>query len=66
MLIKNVRLRNKDGIYDILIEDGVIKEISKNIAKQRTKSIIEANGNLALPPFVEPHVHLDILSLQDS
>ncbi|ADK14985.1 MULTISPECIES: cytosine deaminase [Clostridium] len=58
MLIKNVRLRNKDGIYDILIEDGVIKEISKNIAKE-DKNIIEGNGNLALPPFVEPHVHLD-------
>ncbi|OAA94001.1 cytosine deaminase [Clostridium coskatii] len=58
MLIKNVRLRNKDGIYDILIEDGVIKEISKNIIKE-DKNIIEGNGNLALPPFVEPHVHLD-------
>ncbi|WP_416176161.1 cytosine deaminase [Clostridium sp.] len=58
MLIKNVRLRNKDGVYDILIENGLIKEISKNIEKQ-DKDIIDGNGNLALPPFVEPHVHLD-------
>lgn len=60
MLIKNVRLRNKDGIYDILIEDGSIKEISKNIEKE-DKNIIEGNGNLTLPPFVEPHVHLDTI-----
>lgn len=58
MLIKNVRLRNKDGLYNILIEKGLIKEISKNIQKDN-EEVIDGCGNLALPPFIEPHVHLD-------
>lgn len=58
MLIKNVRLRNKNDNYDILIEDGTIKEIAQNIQKLN-EEVIEGNENLALAPFVEPHVHLD-------
>ncbi|MDD3224876.1 MAG: amidohydrolase family protein, partial [Clostridium sp.] len=58
MLIKNVRLRNKKDNYDILIEDGTIKEIAQNI-KKPNEEIIEGNGNLVLAPFIEPHVHLD-------
>ncbi|KOF56489.1 cytosine deaminase [Clostridium sp. DMHC 10] len=58
MLIKGVKLRNKKGNYDILIENGIIKDIAQNI-KIEDKEVIAGNGKLALPPFVEPHVHLD-------
>jgi len=58
MLIKDVKLRNKKGKYDILIEDGIIKDIAENIEKAG-EEIIAGDGKLALPPFVEPHVHLD-------
>lgn len=58
MLIKDVKLRNKKGKYDILIEDGIIKDIAENIEKAG-EEIIAGGGKLALPPFVEPHVHLD-------
>ncbi|MCD2346963.1 cytosine deaminase [Clostridium guangxiense] len=58
MLIKGVKLRNKKGNYDILIENGIIKDIAENI-KIEDKEVIAGNGKLALPPFVEPHVHLD-------
>lgn len=58
MLIKDVKLRNKKGKYDILIENGIIKDIAENIEKVGVE-VIAGNGNLALPPFVEPHVHLD-------
>lgn len=58
MLIKNIRLRNKDGIYDILIDNGNISRIDKNIDMEAME-VIDGKGGLALPPFVEPHIHLD-------
>ncbi|MGL4570411.1 MAG: cytosine deaminase [Clostridium sp.] len=58
MLIKNARLRNRENLVDILIENGKITKIEENINIDNDK-IIDANGNLAVPPFIEPHVHLD-------
>ncbi|GAA0723611.1 cytosine deaminase [Clostridium malenominatum] len=58
MLIKNIRLRNKEGIYDILIKDGMIKAIGENLIAEG-EEVVDGQGGLALPPFVEPHVHLD-------
>lgn len=59
MLIKNVKLREKEGLYDILIKNGKFYKISLNINNSNNEDILDAKGNLALPPFVEPHVHLD-------
>lgn len=57
MLIKNCLLRDKVGYWDILIEDGVIKEIGQDI---KGKVDIDCKGlSLAIPPFIEPHIHLD-------
>jgi cytosine/creatinine deaminase len=58
MLIKNVTLRHKEGTFDILIENGRILNIDKGIDIEGHE-IVDAKGGLALPPFVEPHVHLD-------
>ncbi|MEG2108730.1 MAG: cytosine deaminase [Clostridium sp.] len=58
MLIKNARLRNRENLVDILIENGEITKIEENINIDNDE-IIDANGNLAVPPFIEPHVHLD-------
>jgi cytosine/creatinine deaminase len=58
MLIKNTFLRDKEGTFDILIENGKISNIDKNIEKEE-HVIIDAKGGLVLPPFIEPHVHLD-------
>ncbi|MEW9093756.1 MAG: cytosine deaminase [Clostridiaceae bacterium] len=60
MLIKNVRLKNKEGLYNILIKEDKIKSISQNIICEKEEGeIIDGKGGLALPPFIEPHVHLD-------
>lgn len=71
MLIRKATLANREGYYDILIEEGYISKIkrsdngSNELLKIDTTSapngidIIEANGNLVLPPFIDPHVHLD-------
>lgn len=59
MLIKSAKLINKDCLCDIRIEDGVFKEIENKLEANEGEEIIDANGQLVLPPFVEPHVHLD-------
>lgn len=61
MLIKNAALRNKEGLWDILLLDGKIKKIGKNIDSKDypNEALIDAGGNLALSPFAEPHIHLD-------
>lgn len=58
MLIKNAVLQGREGHYDILIKDGIINKIHKNI-DLKDENIIDAKGGLVMPPFIEPHVHLD-------
>lgn len=57
MLIKNAFIRGTDGTVDILINNGIIEKIEKSIDVDC--EIIDANGGLVLPPFIEPHIHLD-------
>ncbi|MGL5869003.1 cytosine deaminase [Clostridium chrysemydis] len=59
MLIKKVRLLDKEGLFDIRIENGKFSLIDKEIEPLKNEEIIEGNGSLASSPFVEPHVHLD-------
>ncbi|GAA0178784.1 cytosine deaminase [Clostridium sediminicola] len=56
MLIKNARLQGKNDTVDILINNGIIERIDSEIVGNTT---IDAEGNLVLPPFIEPHIHLD-------
>lgn len=61
MLIKNCELRYTkytDGLYDIYIEDGKIKEIGKNLDIEDRK--IDARGEVVTAGFVEPHCHMGI------
>ncbi len=58
MLIKNAKLRNNDNLVDILIENGIITKIEENI-EVANEEIIDAKGFLVIPPFIEPHIHLD-------
>jgi len=65
MLIKNAKLGNQDQLQMILIEDGKIKRIADTISVSDIETI-DAEGNLVIPPFVDPHVHLDaVLSSGD-
>ena len=57
-IIRNAKLKEKDKLVDIVIEDGKFKNIGENI-KGEFKEEIDANGNLVCPPFIESHVHLD-------
>mgnify|MGYP000843908381 CR=1 FL=1 len=62
LLIKGGRVldpKNKrDGIFDILIENGKIKDVGKNIELGEDIDKILAEGLLVMPGLVDMHVHL--------
>lgn len=59
MLIKKVRLLDREGLFDIRIVDGKFDEIAENLEAINNEEVIEGNGALASAPFIEPHIHLD-------
>lgn len=58
MLIKQVHIENDPELKDILIENGKIKKIAAKI-DENDAEVLGLKGKLVIPPFVDPHVHLD-------
>ena len=58
MLIKNARIENNEELTDIRIKDGVFEQIGK-LEAMPEEEVLDLNGKLLLPPFIESHVHLD-------
>ena len=62
ILIKNGRLVDPssalDDERDIVIEAGVIKDISKNIHPSEKYEVIDAKGKIVIPGLIDMHVHL--------
>jgi dihydroorotase len=62
LLIKNGRLIDPavqtDKVCDILIENGIIKEISSSIKPAGSFETIDARGLVVSPGFIDIHVHL--------
>ena len=60
MHIINARLRNQEGLHELHLEDGLIHSIARQTeAPSLGPDDLDAGGNLVVPPFVEPHIHLD-------
>lgn len=57
MLLKNVKLVDKEGTWDVLTEDGKIKNIDKDIQAEGTE-VIEGKGMYLLPGMIDPHTHM--------
>ncbi len=57
--INHVRLPWRDGLWQIDIHEGQIGAISPQTHSVPTAETLDAEGGLALPPFIEPHIHLD-------
>ncbi|HEX3020864.1 MAG TPA: dihydroorotase [Lachnospiraceae bacterium] len=47
----------REGIYDVFIEEGKITEVSLSIARQADK-VIDATDRYVMPGFIDLHVHL--------
>jgi len=64
MIIKDARLADEEGAWDIGIADGRIAEVSRRIEAVGGEEI-DAAGRLVAPTYVNGHVHLDKCNLGD-
>ncbi|XP_044741019.1 dihydropyrimidinase isoform X2 [Chrysoperla carnea] len=62
LLIKNGRIVNEDGIAegDIYIEEGVIKQLGRNLIIPGGTRVIDARGKLIMPGGIDPHTHFEM------
>ncbi len=62
MLLKNGKIinpeKNFEGISDIRIENGLIKEINQNIQPYTNEEIIDLTGLIITPGLIDMHCHL--------
>ncbi len=66
MLVRNARLADgrdrpgdRDLLQDVLAIDGRIAAIGAGLAAPDGARVVEAEGLLLSPPFVDPHFHMD-------
>ena len=64
LIVRNARLLDRDGAWEIAVEDGRIAAIDRGI-EASAETEIDAGGNLAAPTYVNGHVHLDKCNLGD-
>ncbi|XP_073958612.1 collapsin Response Mediator Protein isoform X1 [Choristoneura fumiferana] len=62
LLIKNGRVVNDDGMEDadVYIEDGVIKQLGRNLIIPGGTRTIDATGKLVMPGGIDPHTHFEL------
>ena len=60
MLVKNVHIHNREGLWQILTEEGKISRIfSQDEVFNYSGEILDGEEGIVYPPFIEPHIHLD-------
>ncbi|MFY9226486.1 MAG: cytosine deaminase [Blastocatellia bacterium] len=58
LILRNCLLRANLSLVDIAINNGFIEEITPNLSSKASQEI-DLAGAIVLPPFSDPHVHLD-------
>ncbi len=53
----NATIYRNNEASEILVENGVIREVGKNLPKAEEE--IDLKGRLVVPPYVDAHLHLD-------
>ncbi|CAG9818544.1 unnamed protein product [Phaedon cochleariae] len=61
LLIKNGKVVTEDDVFDedVYIEDGIIKQMGRNLIIPGGTRVIDARGNYLLPGGIDPHTHFD-------
>ncbi|WP_068780138.1 cytosine deaminase [Paenibacillus sp. GM2] len=59
MIIQNAKLRAQEGLWNIVVQDGKFVSITESPVNTEGHEVIDVAGSLVLPPFIEPHIHLD-------
>lgn len=57
--INHIRLPGHEGLWQIEIQQGKMVHIAPQPQTHVSGEALDAEGGLALPPFIEPHIHLD-------
>ncbi len=57
-LYTNATLVDKDEPQEILIDNGKFTAIGPHLAVEAAETV-DLNGRLVVPPYVDPHIHLD-------
>ena len=58
--IINARLQGSDELHRITMENDRFAQVTvQSVAATAGERELDAAGNLVVPPFVEPHIHLD-------
>lgn len=64
LIIRQARLRNRPGTWDIGIKGDRITTVAEHI-EETGVSEVDAAGNLVAPTYVSGHIHLDKCHLQE-
>ncbi|PKQ76303.1 cytosine deaminase [Aeromonas sobria] len=59
MLIQHIRFADREGLWQIRCQDGVITAIEPHDEHAVAGRVLDGEGSLAIAPFIEPHIHLD-------
>lgn len=59
-IFQNASLRQKEGLFDLTVEDGMLTAITPHSATTKEgATLIDLQGNLVCEPCCDPHIHLD-------
>lgn len=64
LIIRNAAVWGQTGPSDLAISNGIYVQIDS--VDPTVATIIDAEGRLCVPGFIEPHIHLDKVMLADS
>ena len=59
MLIQHIRLADREGLWQIRCQDGVITAIEPHDEHAVAGRVLDGEGGLAIAPFIERHTQLD-------
>ena len=60
LVVKNVAVWGNEGLCDLEIAGGRFVSIGLDTTSPRQPAVtLDAEGRMAVPGFVEPHIHLD-------
>jgi cytosine deaminase len=59
LLIRRARLHRRQQPVDIAVKDGLFARIAADLSSVEATRVVDADGQLVVPPFIDAHVHLD-------
>jgi cytosine/creatinine deaminase len=59
LIIRHAQLHRRQETVDVAIKDGLFAKIAADLSSDDTTRVLDADGRLVVPPFIDSHVHLD-------